>query len=146
MREIAAQRHLPIFIETHDVATIAAKRKQSVEEAARHIRYAFLWRVAREVNANKIAVGHNADDQVETVLMHFLRGTGLAGLRGMLPVHGIASLRLYPDDMPASSSLPSPQLIRPLLETSRSEIEAYCREHQLAPRQDNLKPGYNFFP
>ena len=145
VQAVATQRGLPIFVETRDVAAIAAKRKQSIEEAARHIRYAFLWRVAREVNANKIAVGHHADDQVETVLMHFLRGTGLAGLRGMLPVMEIASLRLHPDDIPASSSLASPQLIRPLLETSRSEIEAYCREHQLAPRQDYSNQDTTFF-
>jgi tRNA(Ile)-lysidine synthase len=145
VREVATQRRLPIFVETRDVAAIAAKRKQSIEEAARQIRYAFLWRVAREVNANKIAVGHHADDQVETVLMHFLRGAGLAGLRGMLPVMEIAGLRLHPDDISASSSLASPQLIRPLLETSRSEIEAYCRAHQLAPRQDYSNQDTIFF-
>jgi tRNA(Ile)-lysidine synthase len=145
VREVATQRGLPIVVETRDVAAIAAKRKQSLEEAARQVRYAFLWRVAAEVQANKIAVGHNADDQVETVLMHFLRGAGLAGLRGMLPVIEISSLRLHPDEIPASSALSSPQLIRPLLETSRSQIEAYSREHQLTPRQDTSNQDTAFF-
>jgi tRNA(Ile)-lysidine synthase len=145
VREVAAQRGLPVVVETRDVAAIAAKRKQSLEEAARQVRYAFLWQVATEVQANKIAVGHNADDQVETVLMHFLRGAGLAGLRGMLPVVEIASLRLHPDDIRVSSSLPSPQLIRPLLETSRSQIDAFCREQQLAPRQDTSNQDTTFF-
>ena len=136
VRKIAARWHLPIFVETRNIANLAAKRKQSIEEAARQIRYAFLWRVAEEVGANKIAVGHNADDQVETVLMHFLRGAGLAGLRGMLPIMNIANLRLDQEDFPAVSSQPTPELIRPLLETPRVEIEVYCQKHNLSPRQD----------
>ena len=58
------------------------------------MRYAFLAQVARQVGAARIAVGHNADDQSETILMHWLRGAGLAGLRGMLPVTRMADLRL----------------------------------------------------
>jgi tRNA(Ile)-lysidine synthase len=136
VREIAARWRLPIFAETRNIAKLAAKRKQSIEEAARQVRYAFLWQVAQDVDANKIAVGHNADDQVETVLMHFLRGTGLSGLRGMLPIMNIANLRLSLEDIPAVSSQPAPELIRPLLETPRVEIEAYCQTHNLTPRQD----------
>lgn len=145
VRKIAADWHLPLFAETHNVAELAAQRKQSVEEAARQVRYAFLWRVAAQVGANKIAVGHNADDQVETVLMHFLRGTGLAGLRGMLPIRSIDSLRLNTDDIPANSSQPAPKLIRPLLGVSRTEIEAYCREHNLSPRLDYSNQDATFF-
>ncbi len=143
--KLADQRQLPIFVETAAVATQAARRKQSLEEAARQIRYAFLWRVAQKVNANKIAVGHNADDQVETVLMHFLRGAGLAGLRGMLPLVEITALRLHPADVPASESVAIPQLIRPLLETWRNEIEAYCQARQLEPRQDFSNQDTTFF-
>jgi tRNA(Ile)-lysidine synthase len=145
VRDISVRWQLPIFVETADVATMATQRRQSLEEAARQIRYAFLGRVAAEVNANKIAVGHNADDQVETVLMHFLRGSGLAGLRGMLPLMPLADLRLDPDDLPVSSASPSPQLIRPLLETPRGEIEAYCQSHHLAPHQDNSNQDTTFF-
>lgn len=145
VRMVAVRCQLPIFVETADVATLSAQRKQSLEEAARQVRYAFLWRVAQKVKANKIAVGHNADDQVETVLMHFLRGTGLAGLRGMLPLIEITELRLHPADMPASPHAPAPQLIRPLLETSRSEIEAYCQAYQLEPRQDFSNQDTTFF-
>ena len=67
VRAFAAHWQLPVRIETWPVADLAAQRKQSVEETARQIRYAFLWRTAREVEAHKIAVGHNADDQGETV-------------------------------------------------------------------------------
>jgi tRNA(Ile)-lysidine synthase len=136
VREIVRYWHLPIFVETHNIANLAARRKQSIEETARQVRYAFLWRIAEKVGANKIAVGHNADDQVETVLMHFLRGTGLAGLRGMLPSMNVTRLRLNQDDAPVDPAQSAPELIRPLLETLRVEIEAYCQAHHLSPRQD----------
>lgn len=150
VRTIAAQRQLPLFVESVEVAAVAAQRKQSLEEAARQLRYAFLGRVARQVGAAKIAVGHNADDQVETVLMHFLRGTGLAGLRGMLPLTDLAQLRLDPQDhLPSSifhAQRPSSLfLIRPLLETSRREIEAYCQTRGLEPRQDFSNQDSTFF-
>jgi len=145
VQEIAKQWRLPFFIESHDIISLANKRQQSVEEVARQVRYAFLWRVARETNSDKIAVGHNADDQVETVLMHFLRGTGLAGLRGMLPDIDLAELRLYPEDIPTFLRQPSPRLIRPLLDISRVEIEAYCQDHNLSPRQDYSNQDTTFF-
>jgi len=145
VKEIASAWTLPVWVDTQPVATLAAERKQSIEEAARQVRYAFLWRVANEEGAGKIAVGHNADDQVETILMHFLRGTGLAGLRGMLPAVDIATLRLHPDDLPAATSTPSPKIIRPLLELSRTEIEAYCRDHGLTPRYDTSNKNTTFF-
>jgi tRNA(Ile)-lysidine synthase len=150
VRTVAAQRQLPIFVESVDVAAMAAQRKQSLEEAARQLRYTFLGRVARQVGAAKIAVGHNADDQVETLLMHFLRGTGMAGLHGMLPLSDLAQLRLDPQDHLPSSILHAQRpsslfLIRPLLETSRREIEAYCLARRLEPRQDFSNQNTTFF-
>lgn len=143
VREIAERWQIPLRVETCEVAALAAQRKQSIEEAARQLRYAFLWRTALEVGAAKVAVGHNAGDQVETVLMHFLRGTGLAGLRGMLPLVDLAGLRLKAEDVPASSA--PVKLIRPLLDISREEIEAYCQAHHLSPRQDASNQDTTFF-
>jgi tRNA(Ile)-lysidine synthase len=145
VREIAARWHLPCYIEAQPVSAIAKQRKLSLEEAARQARYAFLWRVASQTNASKICVGHNADDQVETVLMHFLRGAGLNGLRGILPVINLETLRLPPEDCPADPSRPAPSLIRPLLEIPRSEIEAYCRQNNLTPRQDHSNQDTTYF-
>lgn len=155
VRDVAAQRQLPLFVESIDVAAVAAQRKQSVEEAARQLRYTFLAQVAHQVGATKIAVGHHADDQVETVVMHFLRGTGLSGLHGMLPITELAQLRLNPSEHPPISnptgtlhSLQSPTsvlLIRPLLETSRRDIEAYCRVRGLEPRQDFSNQDTTYF-
>jgi tRNA(Ile)-lysidine synthase len=61
----------------------AEQEKLSLEEAARSLRYHFMFKLASERNAQAVAVGHTADDQVETILMHFLRGSGIAGLKGM---------------------------------------------------------------
>lgn len=145
VHDIAQRWGLPFFSATYNIAQLAAKRKESLEETARQVRYKFLWQVAEQVKADKIAVGHNAGDQAETVLMHFLRGTGSAGLRGMLPIINIGSLRLDVADSLTLSSDISPKLIRPLLETPRAEIEDYCRAHQLAPRQDVTNQDLTFF-
>ncbi len=87
-----------------DVAAQAKRTGRGLEETAREMRYAFLQQTAREMDAQVIATAHNANDNAETVLMHLIRGTGLRGLTGIAPVRG--------------------NIIRPLLTTTRSEIEA----------------------
>jgi tRNA(Ile)-lysidine synthase len=144
VQELASEWGLPCTVERVDVPALAAKPGISVEEASRQCRYAFLARVARRLGAGVIAVGHNADDQAETVLMHWLRGAGLAGLRGMLPSTPLTTLRLSllpVEERPAMSGL---RLIRPLLQVTRAHIEAYCRAHGLHPREDlsNLDTTY----
>lgn len=124
---------LPFQTETADVRAYAAQHKQSIEEAARNCRYEFLARVARSVEAACVAVAHTADDQAETVLMHILRGSGLAGLRGMLP----KTARGDP-----SSVI---QVIRPLLQVSRAEVETYCAERGLQPVRDPSNTDVTFF-
>jgi tRNA(Ile)-lysidine synthase len=83
--ELADCWGLPCTVGYSDIAALARKAGLSLEEAARQARYRFLADVAVAGGASMLAVGHNADDQAETVLMHFLRGSGAAGLRGMLP-------------------------------------------------------------
>ncbi len=134
--DIARRWAIESVIESRDVAVLARQRRQSIEEAARQVRYTFLWHAAQRAGSAKIAVGHNADDQAETVLLHFLRGTGLSGLRGILPSTPIDQLHLPPVDIPAGAEAAAPLLIRPLLATTRAEIEAFCRENGLSPRQD----------
>jgi len=128
----AADWGIRCTVESRDVRAYASERGLAIEEAARHQRYAFLAQVARAQNARYIAVAHNADDQSETVLMHWLRGAGLAGLRGMLPATQLAALHV---DGPAPE-YEELTLIRPLLDTPRAEIERYCRQHNLSPRFD----------
>jgi tRNA(Ile)-lysidine synthase len=139
---LAAEWGLPATVEARDVPWLARESKLAIEEAARQARYSFLAQVTLAVGAKRIAVGHNADDQMETIVMHWLRGSGLAGLRGMLPQTDLGEMRLeaaWPDHPPLDL-----QLIRPLLEIPRAEIEAYCLEHGLRPRFDrsNLDTTY----
>ena len=138
---LATEWGLPATVDKQDVPALARARQMAFEETARRVRYAFLARVAQEVGARRIAVGHNADDQAETVLMHFLRGAGPAGLRGMLPLTPVTDYRLI--GLP--SGQPAPDIIRPLLEIPRSEIERYCAEHGLKPRFDRSNLDTTYF-
>lgn len=94
-------------------------------------RYDFLARVARQESAPVVAVGHHADDQAETVLMHLLRGSGLTGLQGMRPVGRL------PND-------PALWLWRPLLHATREEIERYVAEQELEPARDESNADTGF--
>ena len=152
---LAAEWGLPVTVERQDVPALASKHKLAFEEAARRVRYAFLARVAGEIGVHKIAVGHNGDDQAETVLMHFLRGAGPAGLRGMLPSTTITDYRLLEPFIQSPivrlsahdevSNLQSLAIIRPLLEISRAEIEHYCADQGLAPRFDRSNLDTTYF-
>jgi len=137
---------IPCTIERADVPALARERGQAIEEAARQARYGFLGAQARAVGARSVAVAHNADDQVETVLMHFLRGAGLAGLRGMRPLSWMDELRLGADQAKES---PRPEtrirLVRPLLGVTRQQILDYCREHGLEPRFDRSNLDQTYF-
>ena len=134
---LAQEWQVPVTVEYGDVPAYAAQHKLAIEEAARRVRYLFLGRVAHELGAPSVTVGHNADDQVETILMHWMRGSGLGGLRGILPVQTLGAQPWW--------SGPPLKLVRPLLEVPRSEIEAYCQRHGLEPRFDrsNLDLTYH---
>jgi len=115
---------VPTTVGMRDAAAYRKENRLSPEEAAREVRYRFLAEAARDVGASVIAVGHTADDRAETVLMNLLRGTGTRGLRGLRPV----SRRTFGKD--------TLTVIRPLLDSSREAIQAYCEEHGLEPRLD----------
>jgi tRNA(Ile)-lysidine synthetase-like protein len=144
---IAEAWSIPHRIERVDVPGIAREYKLSVEEAARKARYTALARVAGEIGAAMIAVAHNADDQAETVIMHLLRGSGLAGLRGMLPVSVLSEKHLLPG-VGAHRDAPShgvhARIIRPLLDVPRAEIETYCAAQGLEPRIDSTNEDTSY--
>lgn len=140
--DLAERWGLPATIERQDVPALARAEGFAIEQAARRARYRFLAHVAGLVGARVVAVGHNADDQVETVLMHFIRGAGLAGLRGMQPQSP------YPPALGSHQAQEVAEkltLIRPLLEVPRSAIEAYCQTHELQPRFDRSNLDTTFF-
>ncbi|NPA91098.1 MAG: tRNA lysidine(34) synthetase TilS [Chloroflexi bacterium] len=144
VREMAAKLGLPFILRHVDIPTAAQQPGVSVEEAARQWRYAILGQEAERVHAPWVAVAHNADDQVETVLMHVIRGAGLAGLRGMRPLTWYGYLRLPlvpPQARPRSERL---WLLRPLLWARRPDIETWVEERHLPYRFDlsNLDTTY----
>jgi len=117
------------------VRAIAAGRGLSLEDAARQARYGFLAQVAATVGASAVAVGHTADDQAETVLLHLIRGAGVEGLAGM------AFAAPWPLPEACATGL---ELLRPLLGITHAQTEAYCAAAGLVPRQDetNADPAY----
>jgi tRNA(Ile)-lysidine synthase len=108
------------------------------EEKARIHRYRFLANVAAQRGLERIAVGHTANDQAETVLMHLIRGAGSSGLRGMRPITDLGGRVEIPE---ARGIL----LIRPLLEVSRHDTEAYCTEQGLSVLTDPTNQDSRFF-
>jgi tRNA(Ile)-lysidine synthase len=131
--ERARMLGLPFVSDRADVRGYAKKQSLSLEEAARMLRYRFLFSEARKQAAQAVAVGHTADDQVETVLMHFLRGAGLPGLKGM---EYRTILPLFDAQIP---------LVRPLLSLWRADTEAYCRAHDLEPHIDASNADQTYF-
>ena len=136
---LAAQLDIAITVERQDVAAYKSQRNCSIEEAARELRYAFLARVADDVGAHRVAVGHTRDDQVETILMHILRGTGTSGLRGLEACSPLPFC--YPELKAKNTGL---VVIRPLLDITREETMNYCQEHQLEPRIDSSNLSLSF--
>ena len=121
---LARQLGVSATIEQRDVKSYRTKRHISLEEAAREVRYTFLAQVAAAVGAGSVAVGHTADDHIETILLHLIRGTGSRGLRGLLPG---SRWQLGKDSI---------TVIRPLLSINREETTSYCQQHRLTPRLD----------
>ncbi len=119
--EILESWEIPCTLGESDVPALARAEKRSLEDAARVARYRFLREVAQ---GRVIAVAHHADDQVETLLLHWLRGSGLSGLVGMSPRQQ--------------------DIIRPLLEITRAEIVAYCQAHQITPLEDHSNTDPRF--
>lgn len=116
VRAWCAGHGVPLLVGSADVAALAAANGQTVEEAARAARYAFLERAADELGAQRIATAHHARDNAETLVHHLVRGTGMGGLAGIAPVRG--------------------RLIRPLLSTPYAAIEEYARQNAVPYRTD----------
>jgi len=123
-QQLCLELGVPCAVKRLDVAVYAASHQISIEESARLLRYQFLFEEAVRNHDQAVLVGHNANDQVETVLMHLLRGSGLSGLAGMRHI-------LLPN--PWSDVIP---LVRPLLKYDREEIDQILQERGLQPVLD----------
>lgn len=117
VEEVCGDMGITLYTGHGSVPEYAAEKALGLEEAARELRYAFLEATAREHGFTRIATAHNADDNAETVLFNLARGTGAAGLCGIPPVRG--------------------SIVRPLLETTRSEIERYLEENGISHIEDS---------
>lgn len=120
-KNIAERFKLGIVCERIDVPKVVKEKGLSAEEAARQKRYGFFAKVCKKKGIKKIAVGHNKDDQAETVLLRLLRGAGITGLGGMSPVKEMKGITI----------------IRPLIEISRKEIEDFIEANRLGFRHDS---------
>ena len=132
---MAGKLGLPSTVDEAD--PIAYQRERGIssfEEAAREVRYRFLTNLANIIDADAIALGHTADDQAETILMHIIRGAGLPGLRGM------QELTPWLDSPKGRAAI----LFRPLLEATRKETRAYCLELDIPFREDSTNRSLRF--
>ena len=117
VRQFCERINVEFYSKRIEVVKYANNNKIGLEEAGRKIRYEFFDEVADITNSNKIAIAHNKNDKVETIIMNLLRGSGVTGLQGIQPIK-------------------DNKIIRPIIEIEREEIENYCKENNLEPRID----------
>ena len=124
VKKLCSERGLQYILHEADIAEIAQNMGMTEEEAGRYERYRLFEELATKYKASKIAIAHNQNDLAETMLYNMFRGTGLHGMIGIRPVRG--------------------KIIRPLLETGRSEIEQYLNENGISYCTDstNLEDGH----
>jgi len=132
VEKTASRLMLGCLIDGADVRAYAEQEKLSLEEAARNLRYRFMFQLARDRNAQAVAVGHTADDQVETILMHFVRGSALSGLKGM---SHRSIIKTFDPQIP---------IVRPLLGMWREETIVYCAANGLRPHYDSSNDSVDF--
>jgi len=122
---LADKHDLPFHIKKEDIRSFSEEEKLSLEEAARHARYAFFDEIAQKHGYNKIALGHHADDNAESILMFIIKGTGPAGMAGIAPVR-------------------EKRIIRPLIRLTRRQIMSYLEAKRLSHVTDssNLNPDF----
>lgn len=116
VQEFCQEHSIPCYSKHVAVEKIATEQKIGTEEAGRQQRYQFFQEILEKEKAQKIATAHNANDNAETVLMNIMRGTSISGLKGI--------------------EIQRANIIRPLRECTRQEIETYCVENKLHPRID----------
>lgn len=124
VKKICKQMSIPYFTKKIDVKKYAQENKQTIEEAGRNLRYSFFEEIAKNVKADKVALAHTADDNVETFLMRLVRGAGIRGL--------------------SSISVKRGKIIRPLIDVWKKDVLNYCRKNNLefVCDKSNKSPAY----
>jgi tRNA(Ile)-lysidine synthase len=128
VEQLAAEHSLEFHLQRRDVAALASKEKLPIEAAGRRARLEFFAELQRQGVIDKVATAHTANDQAETVLLKFLRGAGTRGLAAIYPI----------------STQSGAMLIRPLLDTTRAEVESFLRELHQPWREDATNKSPEF--
>ncbi|HEX2605885.1 MAG TPA: tRNA lysidine(34) synthetase TilS [Flavisolibacter sp.] len=118
VKELAEHLQVPLLVNRFDTAAIAQQEKISIQEAARDLRYGWFHELHEEEGYDYVLLAHHANDSIETLVMNFFRGSGLGGMTGIPPER-------------------DGYILRPLLQTTRKEIEAYAQQRGLAWREDS---------
>lgn len=124
VREYAEKNNIELFVQDFDTYSYMDKEKKSLEMSARELRYDWFKRIAEENGFNYLATAHHADDSIETFLINLLRGTGIAGLHGILPKSG--------------------HIIRPLLFVGRKKITEYSQRNNIDFVEDSTNKDTKF--
>ncbi len=124
VQQLAAKYAVPFYVKKFDTAAISKAEKTSIEETARHLRYAWFEELRAANNYSFIATAHHANDNIETLLMNFFRGTGIKGLHGILPRQN--------------------KIVRPLLFAKKEALLAFAVENSLAFEQDHTNAQNDF--
>jgi tRNA(Ile)-lysidine synthase len=124
VRKLSEQKDLPFYSERRDVKAFAKIHRLSLEEAARKVRFEFLSALLSKIKYDRIALGHHANDQAETILMNLARGSGLRGLRGIQPIRGT--------------------VIHPLLFARKKDILSYAEQNELEYMTDTTNRDRDF--
>ena len=133
--QLASKYNVSFLVKKFDTLAIAKSAKKSIEETARELRYQWFYQILDNSKknldenlaiypVNQLLTAHHADDNIETVLMNFFRGTGIKGLRGILPKQG--------------------KIVRPLLFAKRLEIEAFAATHLLTYVTDSTNAANDY--
>jgi tRNA(Ile)-lysidine synthase len=116
VRQFANENNIPFFTEKFDTISFAKKNNLSIQMAARELRYTWFEEIRKMNGFDSVALAHNLNDNIETLILNLTRGTGTNGLTGMRPLNG--------------------RLIRPLLFATRKSIEVYCKQNGISYRED----------
>lgn len=124
VRQEACRLNTPFYIKEFDTKLYAEENQLSIQQAARALRYQWFDELIRETNFDFYATAHHFDDQIETFFINLFRGTGVSGLRGILPKNG--------------------HCVRPLLFATRADIEQFAVEQKISYREDSSNAGNNY--
>lgn len=138
VRSFCEARKVPFHCVYGDIPALVRETGETEEEAGRNFRYMTFQKLASELGCNRIAVAHNSDDNAETVLFNIFRGSGISGVRGIIPMREMKAL-------PENHGNEGILLIRPLLPFTRKEIEVFLCERKLewCTDETNLENGYS---